>query len=52
MNADGSKGVDANVQVGARVTILSWIGWGLLVGGILVAMVGVVIIYFGAIRRH
>jgi len=51
MNADGSKGVDANVQVGARVTILSWIGWGLLIGGILVALIGVVIIYFGAIRR-
>jgi hypothetical protein len=52
MNADGTKGINADVQVGARVTILSWIGWGLLIGGVLVAMVGVVIIYFGAIRRR
>lgn len=52
MNADGSKGVDANVQVGARVPILNWIGWGLLIGGFLAAMVGVVIIYFGAIHRR
>jgi hypothetical protein len=52
MNADGSQGVDANVQVGARVTILSPIGWGLLIGGFLVALVGVVIIYFGAIHRR
>jgi hypothetical protein len=50
MNADGSKNVDANVQVGARVTILSWIGWGLIIGGLLVALVGVVVIYFGYIR--
>jgi hypothetical protein len=52
MNADGLKGVDANVQVGARVTILSWIGWGLLIGGLFVAMIGVVVIYFGAIHRR
>jgi hypothetical protein len=52
MNADGSKGVDANVQVGVRVTILSWIGGGLLIGGLFVAMIGVVVIYFGAIRRR
>ncbi len=52
MNADGSNGINADVQVGARVTILSWIGWGLLIGGILVALVGAVIIYFGAIRRR
>jgi hypothetical protein len=52
MNADGSPQVDANVQVGARVTILSWIGWGLLIGGLLAAMAGVVVIYFGAIHRR
>jgi len=51
MNADGSKDVDANVQVGARVTILSWIGWGLVIGGLLAALIGVVIIYFGYIRH-
>jgi hypothetical protein len=52
MNADGSKAVDANVQVGARVTILNWIGWGLFIGGLLVALIGVIIIYFGAIHRR
>ena len=52
MNADGQPGVDANVQVGARVTVLGWIGWGLLFGGLFVALIGVVIIYFGAIRRR
>ncbi len=52
MNADGTKGVDAYVQVGVRVTFLSWIGWGLLIGGLLAAMAGVVVIYFGAIHRR
>ncbi|MGD0802997.1 MAG: zinc-ribbon domain-containing protein [Candidatus Bathyarchaeia archaeon] len=52
MNADGSKEVNADVQVGVRVTILSWISWGLLIGGILVALVGIIIIYFGAIHHH
>jgi hypothetical protein len=51
MNADGSKMVDVNAQVGARVTILRWVGWGLLIGGLLVALAGVAAIYFGAIRR-
>jgi hypothetical protein len=51
MNADGSKAVDVDVQVGVRVTFLSWIGWGLLIAGILVAAVGAVAIYFGVFRR-
>lgn len=51
MNADGSKAVDVDAQVGARVTILSWVGWGLLLGGIMVALVGVAALYFGALRR-
>jgi len=51
MNADGSKTVDASVQVGVRVTILSYVGWALLVGGLLTAFVGFVVIYFGAVPR-
>jgi len=43
--------VDVDAQVGARVTILSWVGWGLLLGGIMVALVGVAALYFGALRR-
>ena len=50
MNADGSKIVDVNAQVGARVTILRWVGWGLLIGGLLVALAGVAVVYFGAIQ--
>ncbi len=52
MNADGSKAVDVDVQVGVRVTILNWIGWGLLIAGVLVAAVGVAALYFGVFRRH
>lgn len=52
MNADGSKAVDVDALVGARVTILNWIGWGLLFGGFIVAFVGVAVIYFGVFRRR
>ena len=51
MNTDGSKSVDVNVQVGARATILTWIGWGMLIGGLMIALVSVIILYFGAFRR-
>ena len=51
MNADGSKAIDVNAQVGARVTILKWIGWGMLIGGLVIALLGVIVIYFGAFRR-
>lgn len=51
MNTDGSKSVDVNVQVGARATILTWIGWGMLIGGLVIALVSVIILYFGAFRR-
>jgi hypothetical protein len=51
MNADGSKAIDVNAQVGARVTILGWVGGGLLVGGLVIALLGVIVIYFGAFRR-
>ena len=51
MNADGSKVVDVNAQVGARVTVLSWVGWGLLFGGLILAFAGVTTVYFGAFRR-
>lgn len=51
MNADGSKVIDVNAQVGARVTILKWIGWGMLFGGLVIALLGVIVMYFGAFRR-
>lgn len=52
MNADGSKVVDVDAQVGARVTILNWVGYGLMFGGIVLALIGLAAIYFGAFRRH
>ena len=51
MNADGSTAVDVNAQVGARVTILGWIGWGLLFAGFIFGLAGIAVIYFGAFRR-
>jgi hypothetical protein len=41
MNADGSAGVHARAQVGARVDSLSWIGPGLLALGALTALLTV-----------
>lgn len=52
MNADGSKVVDLDMQLGVRVTVLNWVGWGLVIGGIIAGLVGFIIVYYGAIRRR
>jgi hypothetical protein len=52
MNADGSKVLNANVQIGARLTLFNWTAWGMVIVGILAALGGIAIIYFGAIRRN
>jgi hypothetical protein len=52
MNENGSPGVDVDAQVGARIGFLGWIGGGILIGGMIAALVGVVILYFGAFRRR
>lgn len=51
MNADGSKAVDVNAQVGVRVTVLSWVGYGLLIAGAILVALGVAAFYFGVFRR-
>ena len=47
MNEDASAGLDHNISLAARIPILSTIGLGLLLGGILGLVVGSVILYFG-----
>jgi hypothetical protein len=51
MNADGSRGVNAAVAVGARFPHLLWIGIGLLSGGGVLLLLGAGAIYAGVARR-
>ena len=51
MNADGSRGVAADLSIGAELDPLLWIGIGLLIGGVLLASVAALAITAGT-RRH
>jgi len=48
MNEDGSRGIDLQGTIGARVPWLPGVGIGLLLGGIAVLVIGLVLIVLGA----
>jgi hypothetical protein len=52
MNADGSRGVSADVSVGAKTDLLLWAGLIVLGFGVLFGAAGVALIVFGARRPH
>ena len=52
MNADGTRGVAAQVRVGAKVPALSSVATGMLIAGGLVLAAGGGLLYLGARRRR
>ena len=50
MAADGSRGIDADLSIGATFPDLDWLSGGLLAGGAVLLLVGGTLIYLGARR--
>jgi len=50
MNADGSRGVAADVDLGAKLSFLIWVATGLLIGGVLVSVGSAALIVLAARR--
>jgi hypothetical protein len=51
MNADGSAGVGADLQVGATLPIITWIAVGALAAGALFLLIGIILTTLGMRRR-
>jgi len=51
MNADGSRGIAAELQFGARTSLLWWVGAGLLGAGLLTAAGAAVLYAFARAQR-
>jgi hypothetical protein len=51
MNADGSAGVSMDARVGATAPALGGLGWGILVGGVLLLLAGVLVVVLAVRRR-
>ena len=52
MNADGSRGVVANIDLGAKLSFLLWVAMGLLIGGLLVVVGSTALIVLAARTRQ
>lgn len=50
MNADGSRGVEADIDLGAKLSFLLWVAIGLLIGGALVVVGSTALIVLAARR--
>jgi hypothetical protein len=51
LNADGSRGVEADLSVGAKVPFIFWLGVGLVAGGAFLLASSGTMIYFSVRRR-